>query len=144
MEISKVMKGSKQQLFGILMDSLLADIYASTQQQAAIEDIHVGYFYKKQLSTKLGKAGVIKVTITKLEVPNLYEATFQSAQGFNTLSYALEDVDDTHVKVVYQETFMSEKKSQNLNYGLMSWLYKRSNKKKANLVLNQIETMMNT
>lgn len=142
MEVTRVIEGSKEKLFTILMDSLLEDISETQGKQVKLEDIGKGYSYKKQLKTKVGKEGLIRVTITQLEVPSIYEATFESAQGFNTLSYKLEDVDDSHFNLTYTEEFMSEKKSQNLNHGLMSRLYKRSNKKKANLVLNQLEAMM--
>jgi len=142
MEVSRIIEGSKKQLFSILMNSLLEDIKLSQEKEVKLEDIGKGYSYKKQLKTKVGKEGRIKVTITQLEIPVIYEATFESAQGFNTLSYRIEDIDESHFKLTYKEEFYSEKKSNNLNFGLMSKLYKRSNKKQANLVLSQLEAMM--
>ncbi|MDF9824637.1 hypothetical protein M2475_001139 [Breznakia sp. PF5-3] len=142
MEVSRIIRGSEEKCFSILMASLLEDIEAAEGKKVKLEDIGKGYNYTKQLQNKLGKAGTIRVTIVEIDSPSVYKASFESAQGVNTLSYILEKVDDTHFKLTYNEEFLSDKKSNNLNYGLMSKLYKRSNKKKANLVLNQIETLV--
>lgn len=143
MEAERIINGAREKLFSILTNSLLADIQQAGNEDVSVEDIKEGYSYRKQLTTKLGKEGTIKVIVTKFEAPHVYEATFESAQGFNVLSYTLEEVDDDHFKLIYKEDFMSEKTSRNMNYGLMSKLYKRSSKKKINLVLDQIETLMN-
>lgn len=142
MEVSRVFEGSKEKMFSIFTNSILEDIKNFTDEDMTQFEIKEGYSYKKPLRSKIGKEGDIKVVIQKFDIPNIYEATFESAQGVNTLSYLLEEIDDTHFKLTYNENFVSEKKSNNLNFGLMSKLYKRSNKKQADLLLNQLEAMM--
>ncbi|MFV0393903.1 MAG: DUF3284 domain-containing protein, partial [Coprobacillaceae bacterium] len=126
MEVSKTIQGTKEKCFSILMESLLEDIALSKNKKVKLEEIGKGYSYTKQLKNQLGKEGKIRVTILELQEPSMYKASFESAQGINTLSYVLEDVDDTHFELTYNEDFLSEKKSNNLNYGLMAKLYKRS------------------
>ena len=142
MELSRIVEGKRDKLFSIILESITNDIQSSSEETISVEEIYEGFSYYKILRNKFGKQGKTKVTITQLDIPNRYEVTFKSAQGVNTLSYRTIAIDETHFELTYKEDFISEKKTNNMNYSFVSWFYKRSNKKKANLILNNLETMM--
>ena len=100
-----------------------------------------GLTYQKKLRNSFGNEGTVSVSIDRFE-ENHYAASFKSAQGINQLSYDLEPLDNQQFEVTYKEDFFSESKSKSLNYSIMSKLYKRSSKKKMNLMLDAIEKMI--
>lgn len=142
MEVSREMKGSRDKCFSILVESLLADIKDSTNEEVKIEDVKVGYTYYRQMKSRMGNEGKVKVEISKLDVPSNYEAVFTSSQGVNTLSYLLEDIDQDKFRLTYNEDFVSEKGANNLNFKIMSKLFSRSSSKRIKLTLDKLQSML--
>lgn len=143
MEVSREMKGSREKCFSILSESLLADIKASTNEEVKIEDIKVGYTYYRQMKSRMGNEGKVRIEISKLDIPSSYEAIFTSSQGVNTLSYLLEEIDQDNFKLTYNEDFISEKGANNLNFKIMSKLFNRSSSKRVRLTLDRLQSMLN-
>lgn len=142
MEIKRLVEGKKEKYFNVLKQSVLYDLKAAGCDYND-EDLKKGLVYHKTLRNSFGKEGNVKVEITAYQPSCCYAATFTSAQGINTLSYELNEKSDDMFEVIYTESFCSDKKSKNLNYALMSRLYKKSARKKADLLLDAIERMMN-
>lgn len=142
MEISRVIAGSSQTFFETLMESVLFDINSSTNIIHQKEHVKEGFHYQKNLKNKMGRGGNVRVEITKLEEPYEYEATFSSAQGINTLSYCAKELDHGQIEVRYGEDFVSSSSLKRMNYKIMSRLYKRSSIRKANLILDRLERLM--
>lgn len=138
----RIIKGSKEKTFAIILQLVVDDVNRATKAKMKPEELKEGYAYTKKLKPRIGKEANIRVTIEKLHEPVEYEATFLNSQGLNTLSYTLEDHDDTHFKLVYREAFISDKKSSNMNFSLVSFLYKRSTKKRVNLLLDRLEELV--
>ena len=143
MELKRVIKGKIEKCFALLEDACLEDIKASTEEETNTISLHAGYTYRKVLKTKMGVSGHVDVEITEFEAPKHYSAAFSSAQGINTITYELTQIDDDSMSVHYVEDFVSLTKSKNLNYKIMSKLYKKSTMKRANMLLDQLENLMN-
>lgn len=141
MEIKRIVHGNIDAYFKVLEASLLNDYNEAMQEEHASDVLKSGLTYQKTLRNRFGNEGKVTVLIDRFE-QNHYAASFRSAQGINQLSYDLEPIDDNQFEVTYKEDFISESKSKNLNYSLMSKLYNRSSKKKMNLMLDAIERMI--
>lgn len=143
MEIIREFVGDKTKAFDLIMEGLISDIEQETGKKVKIEDISEGYTYTKKLKNKFGNEGNVIVTIAKFDIPNVYEAHFQSKQGLNVLSYELKVKDDEAFDLIYQESFNSGKTSHNLNFKLMDFLFKRSSKKRVKIMLDQLQELLN-
>lgn len=143
MELKREFYGNKDEAFKLIMDGLISDIKHETGEVMELESIEEGFTYLKKLKNKFGHEGSVKVTIAKMDIPNYYEAHFDSQQGLNILSYELITKDEEAFDLIYRESFNSEKASRNLNFSLMSFLFKRSSKKRINLMLDQLQVLLN-
>lgn len=143
MEIIREFIGDKEKAFDIIMDALLLDIGSVKEEKLTVEDIQDGFTYSKKLKNKFGNEDRVDVTIIKLDVPNYYEAQFQSRDGLNVLSYELKDKEDGIFDLIYKEDFKSEKTSHNLNFKVMSFVFSRSSKKRVKLMLDQLQVLLN-
>ncbi|TDW24671.1 uncharacterized protein DUF3284 [Breznakia blatticola] len=146
MEATRLMRGKKETCYKLFMESILADINANSEdgKQYTESDLHSGFTYYKQLKTKMGQEGRVKVELTELVPNEVYVAKFFSAQGVNTVSYHLEDEDEDLFALTYEEDFISDKTSKNLNFSLMNKLFSRSSKKKMDLMFNQLQTLLDS
>lgn len=142
MEVVRHMNGDVNNFFDKIEESIISDITSSTGEKVDISQVTSGYTYIKELTSQLGKRGKVKVVIDEYIRPIKYTASFISAQGKNTLSYEVKEIDKTCFEVKYNESFDGISKSKTWNHKLMSKLYKRSSIKKINLVLNNIEAMI--
>ena len=141
MEVKRIVHGDMKAYFKVWTDSLLSDYNAAMQAEYTSDVLKSGLTYQKKLRNSFGNEGTVSVSIDRFE-ENHYAASFKSAQGINQLSYDLEPLDNQQFEVTYKEYFFSESKSKSLNYSIMSKLYKRSSKKKMNLMLDAIEKMI--
>ena len=143
MEIIREFVGDKEKAFQLIMDALISDIEAETGEAVNQTEIGEGFTYIKKLTNRFGNEGNVEVLINKLDAPNYYEAQFLSQQGLNTLSYELNDKDEEAFDLIYKEEFEGEKASYNLNFKLMSFLFKRSSKKRVKIMLDQLQVLLN-
>lgn len=138
MEINEKLYVKAEDFFEQLADSIAYDITNSTGKKVRPKAITKGYSYTKKMKNKMGKNGEVKVTITDFEAPKIYAAKFESVQGINYLSYAIESFPDS-IGVTYSEGFEGKTTSKSLNYKLMSFFYNRKSKKKASKLLRAME-----
>ncbi|CAM3611088.1 DUF3284 domain-containing protein [Erysipelothrix urinaevulpis] len=143
MEVTKILKGTKEECFDIILEALIHDINQETETEVTVDDIHSGYSYVKILPNRLGKDGSVNVVIDELEVPTFYQARFESNQGTNRLSYSLSDNDSESFNLIYQESFDSPKKMNQWNFKLGNFIYKRSSKKRINIMFDQLQRLLN-
>lgn len=146
MLVSKTMNTSVDNLHQFLSKMVLQDI-KETSLNASHQEIdeslvNEGFTYTKKILNKTGKSGVVKVIIEALK-PGLYEVSFESSNGVNTIKYSYEENDADTINLIYEEDFVSEAKTKSLNHSLMSRLYQRSNKKRINAQLDRIQSLIN-
>lgn len=126
------------ELFHLIMNSLAHDIEMSTGHKVNQDEICEGYEYIKKLTNKIGKQNDALVKISKLDYPYHYEAIFYTSRGENTISYHISK-QDLGIYVEYQETYLANKKSKELNHKLMNIFYTKSNRKRAKQLLKNME-----
>ncbi|MDR1033362.1 MAG: DUF3284 domain-containing protein [Bifidobacteriaceae bacterium] len=142
MIVTRTVDGNINTYWRVLMQGLRNDIDMSNPNHVKFEDIGVGYSYTKKMGNRLGQRGDVLVTITALKENDEYAAEFHSVQGTNTLSYKLDPVDDNSFTVTYTEGFSSEKRFNDWNFKIVSFLYNRGSKKRANSILDRVEEEM--
>lgn len=142
MEIRREMHGNIEKCFSLIQESCINDIKQTTEKNVNAEDLQ-GYSYQKRLNTKMGVSGHVTVEILAFEAPIRYHASFTSAQGVNMVTYDLQKQSEDAFVLTYGEAFTSSSKSKSFNFKIMSRLYKRSSTKRANLLLDQLERLMN-
>ncbi|NBK96675.1 MAG: DUF3284 domain-containing protein [Erysipelotrichia bacterium] len=141
MEISRVLDVSMEEMDAFIKQMVLQDIEHATNKKVKESQVGTGYKYQKQLKGRSGKEGKVSTRIEEL-TSGSYKASFVSAQGKNYLSYSYEEQADGKVNLRYLESYDASSKSKELNYQLMNFLYKRSNKKRINLMLTHIERLI--
>ena len=141
MELKVNMDVSADEFFNVLAESIIYDIKESTNKTITRDKIRKGYSYTKTLKTRLGKDGKVKVTIKDFD-DSKYVASFLSSQGENIVSYEVEELDDKSLNVKYTEAFIGDSKMKSANFSIMSFLFKRGNKKRGYKSLNQIENVI--
>lgn len=139
MELTKILNVSSKELDTFIQTMVVEDVKKATGKLVNIKDIGKGYKYRKALKSKMGKSGKVTTRIDELR-ENCYKASFESAQGTNTLSYTYHSIADEQTEVTYAEEFYGESSSKNWNFNIVSFFYKRSTKKRIKLMLEQIES----
>ncbi len=140
-EVNRTLNVTYDELNQFIKDMVAQDVFNATGKKVKPEEIKRGYKYHKKLKNKFGKEGSVKTKIEELK-SGTYSASFNSAQGMNYLSYDYVDNQDGTVDLRYEENYDPSSKSKGLNYQLMAMLYKRSNKKRINSMLNRIEYLI--
>lgn len=141
MEVKRQLDVSMEELDAFIASMILQDIKNATGKNVKQSDIGTGYKYHKKLKGRTGKEGKVTTRIDEL-TSGCYRASFDSAQGKNYLAYRYESNGDNKVNLCYKENYDAASKSKDLNYQLMSFLYKRSNKKRINLMITHIEQLI--
>ncbi|MDR2538166.1 MAG: DUF3284 domain-containing protein [Bifidobacteriaceae bacterium] len=141
MKVTRHIEGDYKKCWKVLMEGFINDVAYANGKHLKMRDIVEGYTYTKRLHGKIQSADV-KVTLTKLVKNELYEASFYTRQGINTLSYTLVSDGEASFDLIYEETFQGNKASTNANHKLMSLLYSRSSKKRINKVLDKVQSLM--
>lgn len=141
MIVKEILHVTADEFYHFLQEMAIQDIKEATGKTVSIKDVKAGYRYKKSLKTKTGQTGSVKTEITSL-TPQYYSVQFKSAQGLNQLSYSYQPLDHSSITCTYEEAFIGKSTVMDLNYKIMSVFYKRSNKKKAQLMLKQIEQII--
>ena len=137
--VSYQMNATADRFYDLLMNSVKYDIEQKTGTDVDLRDIKSGYVYKTRLTNKLGRKGVAKATLTKIEHPYCYEAQFETPRGVNTISYHIKDLDDDVIEITYSEQYASGSAAVTLNFKIMSFFYKRSTRRKMFYILNQMD-----
>ncbi len=138
MEVKRTLAVSVEEMDKCIETMVLEDIANATGKQVDCSKIGAGYKYRKELKNKMGKVGKVTTRIDKMVSGN-YCASFESAQGVNHLSYTYQPLSEDQISLIYLEDYEGVSSSKKMNYSLMSFLYKRANKKRINLMLSQLE-----
>ena len=141
MEVSRILDVTMDEMDAFVSQMVMQDIQEATNKTVSAKDVKPGYSYTKKLKGRNGREGRVKTTIRALE-SGKYHVTFKSAQGVNHLEYTYEPTEDGRVGITYSEEYEGSSNSKNLNFKLMSFLYKRSNQKRAKQVLANIEALI--
>lgn len=146
MIIKKTMNTTVQKLHDFILEMVVQDIRNTSNEQSCqtinTSDIKEGFTYTKSILNKTGKQGSVKTRIETLK-PGQYQVSFTSANGVNTVQYSYNQSSEDDIELVYEEHFESDAKLKNMNHAFMSTLYKRSNRRRINALLNQIEQLVN-
>lgn len=138
MKATRIMNASCKQIQQLIQENVLEDIYQSTGKRISADKLSAPFEYQKTLKNRMGKMGKVKASIDELST-YAYQASFFSAQGKNTLRYTWKAIDERHVEVIYEEAYEANTKANDWNFHLMSFLYKRNNKKRMQTVLQYME-----
>jgi hypothetical protein len=141
MKITRRIEGDYTACWKVLMDGFINDVASATGRRLRRREIVKGYSYNKQMLGRIGKAGTVNITLTELIANQFYQASFESRQGVNTLSYRLVPQGEDQFDLVYEEQFTSPRKTTEWNYHIMSFLYTRGSKKRINKVLDKVEAL---
>ncbi|GEK92001.1 DUF3284 domain-containing protein [Alkalibacterium kapii] len=144
MKTTSTLDVSQEAFFDFLYLSIINDIKQSTQKNVSKDDITEGFEYKKTLANKMGRKGQVKVTLAELQPPTKYVAEFKSNQGINVISYEIESVNESQIKVTYTEEFIAADKLKDWNFKLLNFFYKKKSKKTIDATLKNIETYIKT
>jgi len=139
MKLDVELSCTAEELFSLLLTSAIHDIKAATGTEISAEQVVSGYTYQKQLATKLGRQASTIATLTKIEPPYCYEATFTSDRGVHTISYEIKELDRDRICVTYIERFIAANTFAELNFKLMNFFYKKTNEKRVLYMLNLME-----
>lgn len=139
MQVQACLQVSKKELSAFLQEMVQRDVEASTNNR--IEKITSGFTYKKHIPNYMQKQESVHVCIDILK-DGLYQATFESAQGKNSLSYTYEETADGGLQVTYVEDYYGTNTSTQLSHKFMAFMTNRKNKKRAETLLQQIEKMI--
>lgn len=131
---------SSEEFFNVLENSIFEDI-KNNYKKANLDDIKKGFSYTKKLNNNLKQEAKVKITIEEYIKNSLYESSFATSKGINTIRYSLtESENDIGCNLIYEEDYFSDKTSLGLNYKLMNFLLKRKNKRKVNNLIRSIES----
>lgn len=129
MEVEVKINATAKEVFDELSKTILEDIKNSTGKSVQIKDVVENYSYKKRLTAFGGNSVGVVVNINKLTYPTHYSASIKSEKDINTIEYNLIDCEDG-VTINYKESFTSSSIFRKINNVVMSFLFKRGNKKK--------------
>lgn len=128
-EVNLEMEVTPEELFDVIVPSILYDIKESTGKTVKVNQLHDNYTYKKKLKSKMGKEAGVRVTITRFEYPVVYEAKFESASGDNLMRYEVERLENGNSGLSYVEDFAGSGKMAAMNGWLIGLVYNHKAKK---------------
>lgn len=104
MVVSMELEVTAEELFNLVLDSVVADVSASTGKKPENVNLRQGFSYKKDLTTRGGRRESAKVVLEQLEPPFAYIARIESKRGTYRMSYKIAELGEGRVSVTYEET----------------------------------------
>ncbi|MBO4219116.1 MAG: DUF3284 domain-containing protein [Erysipelotrichaceae bacterium] len=102
------MKASVQEVYGTLLDSVIAEARMYAGKQISEKDLASGYKYHRKVR-KSGREQDVVVHIRKpVENRNIHIMSAYPQESFE-MDYLLEKIDDTHTMIHYEQTGSREK-----------------------------------
>ena len=138
MTVTREINTTAKKFFDLLIISVKHDIKQATGNDVETENLKAGYTYEKNLTNKIGGESKVKATLINVEQPLFYEAEFLSRRGKNTVQYKIEEINQNRIQVTYSESYDPADKISGTNYKIVSFFYKRSSKKRMNMLLKQM------
>lgn len=125
---------SNKEFYDVMMKSLQEELNNVTKKKLELKE---GLKYKKKSTQRKGVGSEITVHIKRLVPNELYVATFNTAIDHTTISYKIEVLSESKIKVTYEEIYENIS-SQNVP----AWRQKMAEKqsaKKAKKMFKEIE-----
>ncbi len=133
MIIERHMYCNSQEFFDVLVEAIIKDIYASTDQKVTKAKLKKGFTYSKYITNKKNQKAI--ATIKEYEEPKRYCLQIESKNGQTLMDYTIKELKDNTIKIVYKEEY--RKVNGKLYNG---FFYKRSIKKRMVLYFSKIES----
>ena len=100
MKVSMELNVSDKEFYDLMMKSLKEEVKNVTKKNLELKE---GLKYKKKSAQRKGIGSEITVHIKRLIPNTLYEATFVTAIDHTTISYKIESLNESKIKVTYKE-----------------------------------------
>lgn len=134
MKVSVELNVSDKEFYDVMMKSLQEELNHVSKKKLELKE---GLKYKKKSAQRKGIGSEITVYIKKLVPNELYVATFNTAIDHTVISYKIEALDESKIRVTYEEVYKNIS-SQNVPAWKQKMAEKQSSKK-AKKMLKEIE-----
>lgn len=134
MKVSIELNVSDEEFYDVMIHSLQEDVQNSTKKKLELKE---GLKYKKKSSQRTGIGSEITVQIKRLVPNRLYVASFKTVIDRTQISYAIEALTESKIKVTYEELYENVSNKQ-----VPAWKQKMAEKqsaKKAKKMLKGVE-----
>ncbi|WP_251157782.1 DUF3284 domain-containing protein [Caniella muris] len=140
MRVERRLDAAPERVFDLIERSVAADMEQSGRKVGP-KGIRRGTSYTKAMRTKLGAARTVTVRVEAFEAPRLYEASFTSSDGVNTVRYEVGPADGGST-LSYEESFVAPTTLGSLNGRIMQRLYARRAKRRMEAMLDVVEARL--
>ncbi len=134
MKVSVELNVSDKEFYDVMMKSLQEELNHVSKKKLELKE---GLKYKKKSTQRKGVGSEITVQIKRLVPNELYVATFNTAIDHTVISYKIEALDESKIRVTYEEVYENIS-SQNVPAWRQKMAEKQSSKK-AKKMLKEIE-----
>lgn len=134
MKVSVELNVSDKEFYDVMMKSLQEELNHVSKKKLELKE---GLKYKKKSTQRKGVGSEITVYIKKLVPNELYVATFNTAIDHTMISYKIDALNESKIKVTYEEVYENIP-SQNVPAWRQKMAEKQSSKK-AKKMLKEIE-----
>lgn len=134
MKVSVELNVSDKEFYDVMMKSLQEELNHVSKKKLVLKE---GLKYKKKSAQRKGIGSEITVYIKKLVPNELYVATFNTAIDHTMISYKIEALDESKIRVTYEEVYENIS-SQNIPTWKQKMAEKQSSKK-AKKMFKEIE-----
>ena len=134
MKVSVELNVSDKEFYNVMMKSLQEELNRVSKKKLELKE---GLKYKKTSAQRKGIGSEITVHIKKLVPNELYVATFNTAIDHTTISYKIEALNESKIKVTYEEEYENVSSRK-----VPAWRQKMAEKqsaKKAKKMLKEVE-----
>lgn len=134
MKVSVELNVSDKEFYDVMMKSLQEELNHVSKKKLELKE---GLKYKKKSTQRKGVGSEITVQIKRLVPNELYVATFNTAIDHTMISYKIDALNESKIKVTYEEVYENVS-SQNVPAWRQKMAEKQSSKK-AKKMLKEIE-----
>lgn len=134
MKVSVELNVSDKEFYDVMMKSLQEELNHVSKKKLELKE---GLKYKKKSTQRKGVESEITVQIKRLVPNELYVATFNTAIDHTVISYKIEALDESKIRVTYEEVYENIS-SQNVPAWRQKMAEKQSSKK-AKKMFKEIE-----
>lgn len=134
MKVSVELNVSDKEFYDVMMKSLQEELNHVSKKKLELKE---GLKYKKKSTQRKGVGSEITVQIKRLVPNELYVATFNTAIDHTVISYKIEALDESKIRVTYEEVYENIS-SQNVPAWRQEMAEKQSSKK-AKKMFKEIE-----
>ena len=103
MKVTERLQVSNHQFFQYLLSQVLKDIEIYTKKTVNLEEIMMGYKYRKKVKMSNGSTFNLNITVGPLIEDKYYELSYESPTATNRYYYDIRKLDDNNIEVTYFE-----------------------------------------